>query len=53
MRKIKLLETGKIITVTNNVAFGLVDSGKATYNLAFEYPNKELRAERSKGYKTR
>lgn len=37
MKQVKLLksyqdfEVGEIITVSNNVAFGLVDSGKARY----------------------
>ena len=31
MKKIKIIKTGEIVDVSNNVAFGLVDSGKAEW----------------------
>ena len=54
MRKVKILETNKIVTVSNNVAFGLIDAGKATFYLSFiDYPNRMLKPRGRKGYKTK
>ncbi len=57
MRKLRMLDTGKLVTVSNNEAFGLVDSGKATLDLKYR-PNKRLEPEDyystpKKRYKTR
>lgn len=58
MLKVKMLDTGEIKEVTRNVAFGLVDSGKAKY----WYENRQMeskpainvkRAGKMKQYKTK
>lgn len=47
-----MLDTNKVVIVSNNVAFGLVDSGRASFEL-FTYPDKMLQPEKGKRYKTK
>lgn len=50
MLKVKILKTGEIKEVTNNVAHGLIDSGEATL-LSEGYDNKMMRPSHQKKYK--
>ncbi len=52
MRKIRMLETDKVVTVSNNIAFGLVDSGQATYDLRARF-YRNIKPQSTKKYRTR
>ncbi len=43
MIKIRMLATGEVIEVTNNVGFGLVDSGKAEMFSPKPYVDRKMR----------
>lgn len=52
MRKVRILETDKLVTVSNNIAFGLVDSGQATYDLRARF-YRNVKPQTTRKYKTR
>ena len=52
MREVRILATDEIKIVGNNEAFGLVDSGKATYDLHKKF-NRQVRPIFRKKYRTR
>ena len=47
-----MLENDKVVVVGNNEAFGLVDSGKATFDLRSRF-YREVKPQTTKKYKTR
>lgn len=55
MIKVKILATGEIQEVTPNVAFGLIDSGKATKveDKPVEYKSRDMRPQATRRYKTK
>lgn len=57
MIKVKMLDTGELRDVTRNVAFGLIDSGKAILykgrKMLRNQKNRIMRAGRSKEYQTK
>lgn len=55
MLQVKLKATGQLISVTNNEAHGLLESGLATLNTKQnkERNTRQMRASRSKRYKTK
>lgn len=54
MLKVKMINTGEIKDVTRNVAFGLIDAGKAVLHKVKDKVkprNKVMTPRKSKGYK--
>ena len=52
MRKVRMLDNDKVVTVSNNIAFGLIDAGKATYDLRARF-YRNIKPQTTKKYKTR